>query len=43
MRKSKSDLSNILPSDHKNLHFIMALCGMYGSEEIIKEAKKTFK
>ena len=43
MRKSKSDLSNILPSDHKKLHFIMDLCGMYGSEEIIKEAKKTFK
>ena len=43
MRKSKSDLSNILPSDHKNLHFIMALCDMYGSEEIIKEAKKAFK
>ena len=43
MRKSKSDLSNILPSDHKNLHFIMDLCDMYGSEEIINEAKKTFK
>ena len=43
MRKSKSDVSNILPSDHKNLHFIMDLCDMYGSEEIIKEAKKTFK
>jgi len=43
VRKSKSDLSNILPSDHKNLHFIMDLCDMYGSEETIKVAKKTFK
>ena len=28
MRKSKSDLSNILPSDHKNLHFIMGFTFM---------------
>jgi len=43
MRKSKSDISNIIPSDHKDLHFIMDLCDMYGSEEIIEEAKKRFK
>ena len=43
MRKSKSDISNIIPSDNKNLNLILSLCDMYGSEAIIDEAKKTFQ
>ena len=42
-RKSKSDISNIISSDHKDLNLIMDLCDMYGSEEIIKKAKTIFK
>jgi len=43
IRKSKSDISNIIPSDHKDLHLILDLCDMYGSGDIIEEAKKIFK
>ena len=42
-RKSKSDISNIISSDHKDMNLIMDLCDMYGSEEIIKKAKTIFK
>ena len=43
MKKSKSDLLNIIPADNKNLNLIISLCDTYGSEEIIDEAKKIFK
>mgnify|MGYP001163935269 FL=1 len=43
MRKSKSDISDIMPSDTKNLHLIIDLCDMYGSEKIIDHAKKSFE
>jgi len=42
-RKSKSDISSIIPSDHKDLNLIMDLCDMYGSGDIIEEAKEIFK
>ena len=42
MKKSKSDLLNIIPIDNKNLNLIISLCDIYGSEEIIDEAKKIF-
>ena len=42
-RKSKSDISSIIPSDHKDLNLIMGLCDMYGSGDIIEEAKEIFK
>ena len=42
-RKSKSDISSIIPSDHKDFNLIMDLCDMYGSGDIIEEAKEIFK
>ena len=42
-RKSKSDISNIIPSDHKGLNLIMDLCDMYGSGDIIEKAKEIYK
>ena len=35
--------SEIISSDNKNLPLIMDLCDMYGEEEIIEEAKNTYK
>ena len=43
IKKSKSDIANIISSDNKNLPLIMDLCDMYGEEEIIEEAKNTYK
>jgi len=43
IRKSKSDISNIIPSNHKDLNYIMDLCDMYGSRDIIEKAKTIFK
>ena len=43
IKKSKSDIANIISSDNKNLNLIMDLCDMYGEEEIIEEAKNTYK
>ncbi len=43
IRKSKSDISNIIPSNHKDLNLIMDLCDMYGSRDIIEKAKEIFK
>ena len=43
IKKSKSDIANIISSDNKNLPMIMDLCDMYGEEEIIEEAKNTYK
>ena len=43
IKKSKSDIANIISSDNKNLPLIMDLCVMYGEEEIIEEAKNTYK
>ena len=43
IRKSKSDISNIVPSNHKDLNLIMDLCDMYGSRDIIEKAKEIFK
>ena len=43
IKKSKSDIANIIPSDNKSLPLIMDLCNMYGEEEIIEEAKSTYK
>ena len=43
IRKSKSDISSIIPSDHKDLNLIMDLCDMHGSRDIIEEAKEIFK
>ena len=43
IKKSKSDIANIISSDNKNLPLIMELCDMYGEEEIIEEAKNTYK
>ena len=43
IKKSKSDIANIISSDNKNLPLIMNLCDMYGEEEIIEEAKNTYK
>ncbi len=42
-RKSKSDISSIIPSDREDLNLIMDLCDMYGSGDIIEEAKEIFK
>ena len=43
IKKSKSDIANIISSDNKNLPLIMDLCDMYGEEGIIEEAKSTYK
>ena len=43
IKKSKSDTSNIISPVNKNLPLIMDLCDMYGEEEIIEEAKNTYK
>ena len=43
IKKSKSDIANIISSDNKNLSLIMNLCDMYGEEGIIEEAKSTYK
>jgi len=43
IRKSKSDISNLIPSNHKDLNLIMDLCDMYGSRDIIEKAKEIFK
>ncbi len=43
IKKSKSDIANIISSDNKNLPFIMDLCDMYGEEEIIEKAKSTYE
>ena len=43
IKKSKSDIANIISSDNKNLPLIMNLCDMYGEEGIIEEAKSTYK
>ena len=43
IRKSKSDISSIIPSDHKDLNLIKDLCDMHGSRDIIEEAKEIFK
>ena len=43
IKKSKSDIANIISSDNKNLPLIMNLCDMYGEEAIIEEAKSTYK
>ena len=43
IRKSKSDITNIIPSDDKNLPLLIDLCDMYGSEEIIDKAKDAYK
>ena len=43
IKKSKSDIANIISSDNKNVPLIMDLCDMYGEEEIIEEAKNTYK
>ena len=43
IKKSKSDIANIISSDNKNLPLIMDLCDMYGEEEIIEEAKILYK
>ena len=43
IRKSKSDISNIIPSNHNDLNLIMDLCDMYGSRDIIEKAKEIFK
>ena len=43
IKKSKSDIANIIPSDNQNLSLLIDLCDMYGSEEIIDKAKNTYK
>ena len=43
IKKSKSDIANIIPSDNHNLSLLIDLCDMYGSEEIIDKAKNTYK
>ena len=43
IKKSKSDIANIISSDNKNLPLIMDLCDMYGEQEIIEDAKSTYK
>ena len=43
IKKSKSDIANIISSDNKNLPLIMNLCDMYGEQEIIEDAKSTYK
>ena len=43
IKKSKSDIANIISSDNKNLPLIMNLCDMYGEEGIIEAAKSTYK
>ena len=43
IKKSKSDIANIISSDNKNLPLIIDLCDMYGEEGIIEEAKSTYK
>ena len=43
IKKSKSDIANIISSDNKNLPLIINLCDMYGEEGIIEEAKSTYK
>ena len=41
-KKSKSDLNNIISSDHKNKGSLLALCDMYGTPEILSKAKDEF-
>ena len=41
-KKSKSDLNNIISNDHKNKSFLLALCDMYGTPEILSKAKDEF-
>ena len=41
-KKSKSDLNNIISSDHKNKSSLLALCDMYGTPEILSKAKDEF-
>ena len=43
IKKSKSDIANIIPSDNHNLSLLIDLCDMYGSKEIIDKAKNTYK
>ena len=41
-KKSKSDLENIIPDSYQNKESLIALCDMYGSLEILNEAKDRF-
>ena len=41
-KKSKSDLNNIISNDHKNKGSLLALCDMYGTPEILSQAKDEF-
>jgi ATP phosphoribosyltransferase regulatory subunit len=41
-KKSKSDLNNIISDDHKNKGSLLALCDMYGTPEILSQAKDEF-
>jgi ATP phosphoribosyltransferase regulatory subunit len=41
-KKSKSDLNNIISSDHKNKGSLLALCDMYGTPEVLSKAKDEF-
>ena len=41
-KKSKSDLNNIISNDHKNKGSLLALCDMYGTQEILSKAKDEF-
>jgi len=41
-KKSKSDLENIIPDSYHNKESLIALCDMYGSLEILNEAKDRF-
>ena len=43
IKKSQSDIANIIASDNKNLPLIMDLCDMYGTEDIIEDAKSIYK
>jgi len=42
LKKSKSDLNNIISNDHKNKSSLLALCDMYGTPEILSKAKDEF-